>query len=73
VKEKMEMEGKESYRFSMDEEMVALKNNDTWDLVPLPIKWKMVECKWVFKRKIILNCNFEKHNAILVAKRYSQV
>jgi hypothetical protein len=35
VKEAMEMEDKESWILAMDEKMVALRKNDTWDLVLL--------------------------------------
>eukprot|EP01018_Ginkgo_biloba_P007444 Gb_23449 [translate_table: standard] len=56
----MEMENSESWRLAMDEEMVALRKNDTWDLVPLPDGRKPVGCKWVFKKR-------------LVVKGYSQV
>jgi hypothetical protein len=73
MKEAMEMEDKESWRLAMDEEMVALRKNDTWDLVPFPDGWKPIGCKWVFKKKIGLDGNVEKHKARLVAKGYSQV
>jgi hypothetical protein len=32
----MEIENNESWRLNMDEEMISLKKNDTWDLVPFP-------------------------------------
>eukprot|EP01018_Ginkgo_biloba_P015053 Gb_15757 [translate_table: standard] len=57
----------------MDEEMVALKKNDTWDLVPLPDGRKPVGCKWVFKKKVSSDGSVEKYKARLVAKGYSQV
>jgi hypothetical protein len=68
MKEVMEMEDKESWRLDIDEEMVALRKNDTWDLVPFPNG-----CKWVFKKNIGLDGNVEKHKARLVEKGYSQV
>jgi hypothetical protein len=57
----------------MDEEMDSLRKNDTWDLVPFLNGWKPIGCKWVFKKKINLDGNVEKHKARLVAKGYSQV
>lgn len=36
VKDTMEKEDKESWRLDMDEEMVALRKNDTRDLVKFP-------------------------------------
>jgi hypothetical protein len=35
VKEAMEIENSEHWRLAMDEEMVALRKTDTWDLVLL--------------------------------------
>jgi hypothetical protein len=35
VEEALGMDYVESWKISMDEEMAAWKNNDTWDLVPL--------------------------------------
>jgi hypothetical protein len=57
----------------MDEEMDALRNNDTWDLVPFSDGWKPIGYKWVFKRNISLDDNVEKHKARLVVKGYFQV
>jgi hypothetical protein len=36
----------------MVEEMESLQNNETWDLVKLPSGRKLVDCKWVFKKKM---------------------
>jgi hypothetical protein len=33
---------------AMDEEMVALDANRTWELVPLPEGKKAIGCKWVY-------------------------
>jgi len=73
MKEEMEMEYMESRRLTMDDEIVALIKNDTWDLVPFPNGWKHIGCKWVFKSKIDLDDSVEKCKAKLVAKGYSQV
>lgn len=62
------MEGKESCRFTMDKEKVELINNDTWDLAPFPNEHNLVGCKWVFKKKIIINGSVEMHKVRLVAK-----
>jgi hypothetical protein len=35
----------------MDEEMVALDANATWELVALPKDKKAIGCKWVYKVK----------------------
>lgn len=36
----------------MIEEITSLKENDTWTLVDLPIRKKVVGCKWVFAIKV---------------------
>ncbi|XP_070667957.1 uncharacterized protein [Malus domestica] len=37
--------------FAMEEELHALKVQNTWSLVPLPTNKNLVGCKWVFKLK----------------------
>ncbi|KAJ4721114.1 Retrovirus-related Pol polyprotein from transposon TNT 1-94 [Melia azedarach] len=39
------------WRAAVLEEMIALKKNDTWDLIKLPTGKKTVGCKWVFTIK----------------------
>ncbi|GLJ29753.1 hypothetical protein SUGI_0587340 [Cryptomeria japonica] len=73
VEEALGMNDAESWKIAMEEEMAALKKNDTWDLVPLPEGRKPVGCKWVFKKKIGSDGSIEKYKARLVAKGYSQV
>jgi hypothetical protein len=46
---------------AMDEEMVALDVNATWELVALPKDKKAIGCKWVYK---------VKHNADGFVSRY---
>ena len=58
---------------TMNEEMVALKKNATWDLVPLSEGQKPVGCKWVFKKKVGPDGSVEKYKAWLVVKGYSKV
>lgn len=40
------------WRKAMEEEILALKQNQTWDLVPKPGDVKPITCKWVYKLKI---------------------
>lgn len=39
------------WKQAIDEEMQALKLNDTWKLVPRPTKMNIVGSKWIFKIK----------------------
>jgi hypothetical protein len=57
---------------AMDEEMVALDANRTWELVPLPEGKKAIGCKWVYKVKHNSDGNISKYKARLVAKGYAQ-
>ena len=36
---------------AMDEEFDLLHDNQTWELVSLPLGRKMVQCKWIYKKK----------------------
>ena len=42
-------------------------------MVPLPPKRKVVQCKWVYQTKLVVDGSDVKHKARLVAKGYSQV
>ena len=65
------MEYKESWVLSMDEEMVVIINNDTWNLVLLCDEQKPIGCKWTLKTKIDLDGNDENHKSLLVEKGHS--
>lgn len=57
---------------AIDEEMAALKKNNTWDLVRLPVGKKTVGCRWVFSIKHKADGGIERYKARLVAKGYTQ-
>ena len=57
----------------MQDEFNSLQENETWELVPLPPKRKLVKCKWVFRTKIDADGSDIKYKARLVAKVFSQV
>ena len=57
----------------MKEEFISLQKNNTWELVDLPPRRKLVQCKWVFKTKFAADGSHLKHKAILVSKGYSHV
>lgn len=56
----------------MVEEMMPIKQNETWTLVDLPYGHHAIGLKWVFKVKCDENGAIVKHKAQLVAKGYIQ-
>ena len=56
----------------MDEEMAALDDSKTWDLVQLPQGKKPIGCKWVYKIKHNTDGSVSRYKARLVAKGYAQ-
>ena len=57
---------------AMIEEMDALTDNGTWDLVRLPIGKKAIGCRWVLTVKVNLDGFIAWLKACLVAKGYAQ-
>ena len=60
------------WRKAMEEEINALKRNDTWEKCILPNGKKVVGCRWVFTIKYKADGTIERHKARLVAKGYTQ-
>lgn len=58
---------------AMATELKALKDNNTWSLVPLPMGHKPIGCRWVYKIKYNSDGTIERYKACLVAKGYTQV
>ena len=56
----------------MEEEMRAIRDNETWELTELPAGHRAIGLKWVFKIKKDPQGNVIKHKALLVAKGYAQ-
>lgn len=57
---------------TMEEEMNALYNHDTWNLTTLPEKKEIIGCRWVFVVKYHPEGIIERLKARLVAKGYTQ-
>ena len=57
---------------AMVEEMNALDENGTWDLVDLPSGKRAIGCKWVFTVKVNPDGSIARLKARLVAKGYAQ-
>eukprot|EP00253_Pinus_taeda_P036406 PITA_36406 len=70
--EVVESSKSEKWKAAMKDEMMALGNNGTWDLVELPKDKKTMGCKWVFKLKRGVNDTEERYKAKLVGKGFSQ-
>jgi hypothetical protein len=48
----MNKEDGERWKETLDKEINSFKNNNTWELVPLPERRKHVSSKWVFLDKM---------------------
>lgn len=57
---------------AMKDEIEALQNNHTWDIVPLPVGKIPIGCKWIYKVKYKVAGEVERFKARLVAKGFSQ-
>ncbi|KAE8701514.1 3beta-hydroxysteroid-dehydrogenase/decarboxylase isoform 3 [Hibiscus syriacus] len=53
------------------EEMNALKNNGTWEVLNLPEGKKTLSCKWIFTKKFKPDGSIDWHKALLVAKGFT--
>ncbi|CAM8910542.1 unnamed protein product [Rhodiola kirilowii] len=56
----------------MEDELRALKQTNTWNLVPKPTEANVVGCKWIFKTKHKSDGSIDKHKARLVARGFTQ-
>ena len=60
------------WKGAMDEEITALLQNDTWDIVDLPEGKKTVSCQWVYTLKCKSDGSLNRYKARLVARGYTQ-
>ena len=58
------------WKKAMLDELCALQNSGTWDLVPLPPGKSVVGCRWVFSIKVGPDGSIDRLKARLVAKGY---
>jgi hypothetical protein len=55
------------------DELNALRENCTWDLVPRPSKTNIVGFKWVFHKKYQSNKSIDQLKICFIAKGYTQL
>lgn len=63
---------KDEWVKAMEEEMVSLRDNNTWELVDLPTNRKPIGCKWVYKIKRNEKGEPQRFKARLVAQGFMQ-
>ena len=56
----------------LQEVMESMKINRVWILVKAPKDIKPIACKWIYKKKIVVDGKVETYKALLVAKGYRQ-
>ena len=61
-----------NWKQAMDDEMSALIQNQTWELVNLLYGKKPLGCRWVYTIKCNSNGSLEGYKARLVARGYTQ-
>lgn len=57
---------------AMDAEVKALNENEMWDLVDLPLNWRALQGRWVYRYKRDSNGSIIKHKARWVVKGFKQ-
>lgn len=60
------------WKQAVNEEIRALENNGTWDVVNLPPGKNLVGCKWIFTIKHKADGSVERFKTQLVAKGFTQ-
>jgi hypothetical protein len=69
------MAGSDSEKWleAMKSEIGSMYENKVWTLVDLPDERRVIENKWIFKKKTDVDGNITVYKARLVAKSYRQV
>ena len=67
-----EAQGVAEWEAAMHEEIKALHQNNTLELVPKPNEVELITCKWIFKLKKKVDGTVDRYKACLVAYGFSQ-
>ncbi|GJV74865.1 zinc finger, CCHC-type containing protein [Tanacetum coccineum] len=60
------------WKEAINDEMDSITGNNTWVLADLPPGCKPLGCKWIFKRKLMVDETIEKFKARLVIQGFKQ-
>jgi Reverse transcriptase (RNA-dependent DNA polymerase) len=60
------------WKAALDEEMMTIEKNETWEMTDLPTWHKPIGLKWVYKKKMTPQGTIERHKARLLVKEYRQ-
>jgi Reverse transcriptase (RNA-dependent DNA polymerase) len=60
------------WKEAMDKEIASIRENNTYQLVEMPLGTKAIGCKWVFRKKFNKDGTIDKFKARLVAKGFQQ-
>jgi len=70
--EAMQSENSQEWQSAMDDEMMSLVENNTWELVQKPDDRMVIDNRWIYRVKMNVDGTVQKFKARLFAKGYSQ-
>jgi hypothetical protein len=68
-----EASGEQVWKDAMTEEYQSILKNDVWDVVPRLEGKSVVNSKWIYKIKHVVDGSIEKYKARFVARGFSQI